>query len=74
MQPEEVQKLVNKYAAQKPEIKSLWDEHVLFKKQLEKLESKVAHSPAEEQEIKRLKKEKLEVKTMLYSKLEALEA
>ena len=74
MQPEEVQRLVDKYAAVEPEVKTLWEEHVLFKKQIEKLEGKVARTPAEEQEMKRIKKEKLEGKTKLYSRLEILEA
>ncbi len=74
MQPEEVQRLVGKYAATDPEVKALWEEHVLFKKQIEKLEAKVARTPAEEQEMKRIKKEKLEGKTKLYSRLEILEA
>lgn len=74
MQPEEVQRLVDKYAATDPEVKTLWEEHVLFKKQIEKLESKVVRTPAEEQEMKRIKKEKLEGKTKLYARLETLEA
>lgn len=74
MQPEEVQRLVDKYATTDPEVKTLWEEHVLFKKQIEKLESKVVRTPAEEQEMKRIKKEKLEGKTKLYAKLETLEA
>ncbi len=74
MQPEEVQKLVDKYAAIDPEVKALWEEHVLFKKQIEKFEGKAVRSPAEEQEMKRIKKQKLEGKTKLYAKLESLEA
>lgn len=74
MQPEEVQRLVDKYATTDPEVKILWEEHVLFKKQIEKLESKVVRTPAEEQEMKRIKKEKLEGKTKLYARLETLEA
>lgn len=74
MQPEEVQRLVDKYATTDPEVKTLWEEHVLFKKQIEKLESKVVRTPAEEQEMKRIKKEKLEGKTKLYARLETLEA
>ena len=60
MQAEEVQRLVEKYAATDPEVKALWEEHVLFKKQIEKFESKPALTPAEDQEMKRIKKEKLE--------------
>lgn len=74
MQPEEVQRLVEKHADTDPEIKSLWEEHVLFKKQIEKFEAKVTRTPAEDQEMKRIKKEKLEGKTKLYAKLDALEA
>ena len=73
MQAEEVQRLVEKFAAIDPEVKALWEEHVLYKKQIEKYESKVAHTPAEEQEMKRIKKEKLEGKTKLYAKLESLQ-
>lgn len=74
MQPEEVQRLVDKYATTDPEVKALWEEHVLFKKQIEKLEGKVARTPGEEQEMRRIKKEKLEGKTNLYAKLDALAA
>ena len=74
MQAEEVQRLVEKYAAVDPEVKDLWEEHVLFKKQIEKFESKPALTPAEDQEMKRIKKEKLEGKTKLYAKLESLQS
>ncbi len=74
MQPEEVQMLVERYAADNPEVKDLWEEHVLFKKQIEKLESKVARTPVEEQEMRRIKKEKLEGKTKLYALLDKLQA
>ena len=74
MQAEEVQRLVEKYAAADPEVKALWEEHVLFKKQIEKFESKPALTPAEDQEMKRIKKEKLEGKTKLYAKLESLQS
>ena len=32
--------LLNKYAATDPELKSLWEDHVLYEKQVEKLEGK----------------------------------
>jgi uncharacterized protein YdcH (DUF465 family) len=57
--------LIAKLADAHPDVKSLWDEHVLFKKQLEKLESKPYRSPGEEQELRLLKKQKLEGKTKL---------
>ena len=63
---------VEQYSAQDPELKVLWDEHVLFKKQINKLESKPYRTPGEEQELRVLKKQKLEGKTRLYDKLDRL--
>ena len=57
--------LVEKLAAKHPDVKSLWDDHVLFEKQLEKLESKPYRNPVEEQEMRLLKKQKLDGKTKL---------
>ncbi len=57
--------LIVKLADAHPDVKSLWDEHLLFEKQLEKLESKPYRSPGEEQELRLLKKQKLEGKTKL---------
>ena len=64
---------VEKYSDQDPELKVLWDEHVLFKKQITKLESKAYRTPGEEQELRVLKKQKLEGKTRLYAKLDKFE-
>ena len=64
---------VEKYASQDPDLKVLWDEHVLFKKQIAKLESKPYRTPGEEQELRVLKKQKLEGKTRLYAKLDQFE-
>ncbi|HEU6437400.1 MAG TPA: DUF465 domain-containing protein, partial [Nitratidesulfovibrio sp.] len=55
--------LIEKYAATDPELKALWDEHILFEKQLEKIESKSFLTPAEEKVAKELKKQKLDGKT-----------
>ena len=63
---------VEQYSSQDPELKVLWDEHVLFKKQINKLESKPYRTPGEEQELRVLKKQKLEGKTRLYDKLDRL--
>lgn len=63
---------VEQYSSQDPELKVLWDEHVLFKKQINKLESKPYRTPGEEQELRVLKKQKLEGKTRLYDKLDKL--
>lgn len=62
--------LVEKYAPQDEELKALWDDHVLYGKQLEQLESKAYRTPAEEQSAKQLKKQKLEGKTRLLARLQ----
>ncbi|MFI3271403.1 MAG: DUF465 domain-containing protein [Pseudomonadota bacterium] len=62
--------LVDKYAAQDEELKALWDDHVLYSKQLEQLESKAFRTPSEEQTVKQLKKQKLEGKTRLLARLQ----
>ncbi|MBE6442572.1 MAG: DUF465 domain-containing protein [Desulfovibrio sp.] len=64
--------LLEKYAATDPELKSLWEDHVLYKKQVEKLESKTYRTPTEEQTLKQLKKQKLEAKTQLTAMLDRL--
>jgi hypothetical protein len=73
MPEKNVELLVEKYTAQEPELKILWDEHVLFKKQIAKIENKAYRTPGEEQELRVLKKQKLEGKTRLYAKLEKFE-
>ena len=55
--------LLEKYATTDPELKSLWEDHVLYEKQVEKLEGKAFRSPTEEQTLKQLKKQKLQEKT-----------
>ena len=62
--------LLEKYASSDPELKTLWEEHMLYEKQLEKLESKPFKTPAEEQEVKALKKQKLDGKTRLHVMLD----
>ncbi len=62
--------LLEKYSAQDSELKELWDDHVLYEKQLEKLESKAYRTPAEEGTYKQLKKQKLEGKTKLMAILD----
>jgi uncharacterized protein YdcH (DUF465 family) len=46
-----------------PELKALWDDHLLYEKQIEKLESKPYRTPTEAQTLKQLKKQKLDGKT-----------
>lgn len=57
--------LLEKLAGSHPDIRTLWDEHVLYEKQLEKLENKSFLTPAEEQQVRQLKKQKLDGKTKL---------
>jgi uncharacterized protein YdcH (DUF465 family) len=64
--------LLEKHMPHDPELKSLWEEHVLYKKQVEKLENKAFWTPAEEQTLKQLKKQKLDVKTKLIAMLDRL--
>ena len=69
--------LIEKYGANDPQIKALWEQHVTYEKMLDKLESKSYLSPTETQEVKELKKKKLAGKTTLsglldkYRQLEA---
>ncbi len=62
--------LLEKYLPKDTELKTLWEGHVLFKKQLEKLERKIARTPSEEVTLKELKKQKLDGKTRLLSILD----
>ena len=63
--------LLDKYAPQDPELKRLWEEHQLFGKQLEKLESKSYLTPQEDKQVRELKKQKLDGKTRLVSMLDS---
>ena len=65
---------IQEKAEKDPEPKSLWDAHVLLSKQVEKLESKPFRSPAEEQSLKQFKKQKLDAKTRLADRIDALKA
>ncbi|MGE4299829.1 MAG: DUF465 domain-containing protein [Desulfovibrionaceae bacterium] len=68
--------LLEKYSAQDPELKLLWEEHTLYEKQLDKLESKPFLTPQEEKVARDVKKKKLSGKTKMqgiidrYRKLE----
>jgi uncharacterized protein YdcH (DUF465 family) len=57
--------LLRELAPKYPDLQALWDEHILFEKQLEKLEGKIYRSPQEEQQVRELKKQKLDGKTKL---------
>ena len=66
--------LIEKYAENDPDLKALWEDHVLFEKQVEKLESRPYRTPAEEQSLKQLKKQKLDGKTRLEALLDKYRA
>ena len=62
--------LLEKLAPTHPDLKTLWDDHILYEKQLEKLESKTFLTPAEEQQVRQTKKMKLDGKTKLVALLQ----
>ena len=61
--------LLEKLAPSHPDLKTLWDDHILYEKKLEKLEGKSFLTPAEEQQKRQLKKQKLDGKTRLVALL-----
>jgi uncharacterized protein YdcH (DUF465 family) len=62
MEPHEIA-LLETLAQNDPELKALWDDHLLYEKQIEKLENKPFRTPSETQTLKQLKKQKLDGKT-----------
>ena len=62
-------KLLEELAPKHPELQTLWHDHILFKKQLEKLENKPYRTPDEEIQVRELKKQKLDGKTKMVSLL-----
>lgn len=70
MDQREREELLDKYAPQDDELRQLRDEHALYEKQLEKLEAKPYRTPAEEVQVKQLKKQKLDGKTKMVAILE----
>ncbi len=67
---ERERELLEKYAPQDEELRTLQGEHTLYGKQIEKLESKPYRTPTEDVQIKQLKKQKLEAKTRLVAILD----
>lgn len=64
--------LLEKHIPQDAELKALWEDHLLFEKKIEKLEHKNYLTPQEQQELKLLKKQKLDGKTRLMDILDKL--
>lgn len=73
MEPHEIE-LLEKYAENNPELKALWDDHLLYEKQIEKLENKSYRTPTENQTLKHLKKQKLDGKTKFMAILDSYRA
>jgi uncharacterized protein YdcH (DUF465 family) len=66
--------LLEKCAQNDPELKALWDDHLLYEKQIEKLESRPYRTPTEDQTLKQLKKQKLDGKTRFMAILDKYRA
>ncbi len=64
--------LLEELVGKHPELTSLWEEHVLYEKQIEKLESKPFLTPSEDMNLKQLKKQKLEGKTRMHELLDQI--
>ena len=64
--------LIEKHKASDPELNSLWEDHVLYSRQVDKLEANKFRTPTEEQTLKQLKKQKLEGKTRLMEIVDSL--
>jgi uncharacterized protein len=62
--------LIEQYAVEDSELRSLWQQHQDYEKMIFKLEGKPFLSPAVEQEVKELKKKKLAGKTKLQALLD----
>ncbi len=62
--------LLEKYGPMDEELRSLQAEHALYEKQIEKLDSKPYRTPAEDLQLKQLKKQKLEGKTKMVAILD----
>lgn len=73
MEPRELE-LLEKYSQRDAELKTLWEEHLLYEQQLEKLESKAYISPNDDKVIKEIKKKKLSGKTKIQSILDRYSA
>ena len=63
-------KIIEQYGETDSELKALWEEHMLFERQLAKFEEKAYLTPAEEQEMLWVLKQKLVGKTKLAAALD----
>ncbi len=63
--------LIEKLGETNAEVKALWEQHLLYEKQLEKLTKKTYRTPQEDHLVTDLKKKKLAGKTKLQKLLDA---
>ena len=66
--------LLEKHLHHDENLKALWDEHILFEKQLDKLERKQILTPQEKLSLRELKKQKLDGKTKIQIMLDRYRA
>jgi uncharacterized protein len=62
--------LIEKYRNRDDELKNLWEQHLLYERDLERIEGKPYLTPSEELEMKRIKKMKLAGKTRMQAILD----
>jgi uncharacterized protein len=62
--------LIEKYRNTDDELKDLWEQHLLYERDLERIEGKPYLTPSEELEMKRIKKMKLAGKTRMQAILD----
>ncbi len=62
--------LLERHCDQDAELKTLWEEHLLYEKQLEKLEKKGFLSPSDNRVVRDIKKKKLSGKTKIQAILD----
>ncbi len=62
--------LIAKYGEKDEELKKLWEQHLEYERQVEKLENKPYLTPQDDLELKRIKKLKLAGKTKIQRILE----
>ncbi len=64
--------LLNQFCDQDAELKTLWEEHLFYEQQLDKLDRKPFLTPDEERVAKEIKKKKLSGKTKIQAKLDRI--
>lgn len=62
--------LIDELSPKNAELRILWEEHLLYERQLEKLENKPYLTPSEVRVVKDIKKKKLAGKTKLQAILD----